>query len=424
MNCFYLTSYSLFSANGNRIFKTEYHILEIRERFKKHSRQFILRSCEHVTLHLKYFPNSGWPNLHDWLMQRCYEVSRTQNSDCNSETRGSILRHDYSSFNILWPLLEHIAILIPSLLTVFVKVAGVILPNNSHSISTKGSDDVFFSFQSVKLKATNAEAAHCSKDTNVKQLPGKDSAEFYSCQICKNSFPRKNILSGHASATSRETTSYCEMCVKSLSDNRNAVQQLRRRERLFSCNVCNKGFTSRSNLDNHIRVHTGERSYSCEMCYKSFTQRSNLKAHLQLHNGDRPFSCEICKKLFTQRSNLNTHLRVHSGERPFSCLICKKIFAHSSVLKRHTKVHSGERPFSCQICKKRFTQRFHLIRHFSVHSGKRPFSCEVCKKRFTERFNLKTHLRMHSGERPFSCKICNKMFSQSCAVKRHMKVHS
>jgi hypothetical protein len=41
-------------------------------------------------------------------------------------------------------MLEHIAILIPSLLIVLVKAAGVILPNNSLSISTTGSTNVFF----------------------------------------------------------------------------------------------------------------------------------------------------------------------------------------------------------------------------------------------------------------------------------------
>jgi hypothetical protein len=90
MNCFYVTCYSQFSANRASIIKREHHILEISERFKEHFRHFILRSCEHVTVHLNYFPISGWPNLNDWLKHRCYEVSRTQNSDCNSETRASM----------------------------------------------------------------------------------------------------------------------------------------------------------------------------------------------------------------------------------------------------------------------------------------------------------------------------------------------
>jgi uncharacterized Zn-finger protein len=179
----------------------------------------------------------------------------------------------------------------------------VILPSNSHPISTTCPDS-FFSFQSVKLNASSTEAAHCSKDANAKELLGEQSAEFYSCQICKNSFSRRNILSGHTNATTREITSYCEMCVKSLCDNRNAVQRHRGRERLFSCSLCNKGFTSRSNLDKHIRAHTGERPYSCEVCNKLFAQRSNLNKHLKVHTGERPFSCEVCKKRFTRRYDI------------------------------------------------------------------------------------------------------------------------
>jgi hypothetical protein len=46
MNCFYVTYFSLFSANRASIIKREEHIPDIRECFKKHSRQFILRRWE------------------------------------------------------------------------------------------------------------------------------------------------------------------------------------------------------------------------------------------------------------------------------------------------------------------------------------------------------------------------------------------
>jgi hypothetical protein len=154
----------------------------------------------------------------------------------------------------------------------------------------------FFFFQNIKLNETSTKAEHCSKDANGKQHLGEDSAELYSCQRCKNSLSHRDILSRRTGASSRETTSCCEMCVKLLSDNRNPVQRLRSRERPFSCNMCIKGFTSRSNVDNHIRVHTGEQPYSRKVCNKSFAQRFNPKAHLTLHSGERPFSCEICKK--------------------------------------------------------------------------------------------------------------------------------
>jgi uncharacterized Zn-finger protein len=217
---------------------------------------------------------------------------------------------------------------------------------------------------------------------------------LYSWQICKNSFSHRNILSGHTSESRRET-SHCQICVKTLSDNRNEVQRLRGHKRPFSCNIFNKGFTCRSNLDKHIRVHTGERQFSCEMCKKSFSRRCNLLTHLRIHTGERRSSCDVCKKKFARSSHVKCHVRCHSGEQQFSCGVCKKRFSSRSNLNAHLRMHSGERPFSCKICNKTFTVSSGLKGHLRLHSGEL-FSCHVCKKAFTLRYILNMHLKLHS----------------------------
>jgi KRAB domain-containing zinc finger protein len=115
---------------------------------------------------------------------------------------------------------------------------------------------------------------------------GEDSSElselhseghFGSCEKCKKLFSCSNNLSGHATVSSRKTTSHCEMCVTSFTHKRSAMRWFRGRELPFSCNVCNKTFSSPSKLEIHIRVHSGERPFSCEVYKKTFNQRSNLK---------------------------------------------------------------------------------------------------------------------------------------------------
>ena len=62
-------------------------------------------------------------------------------------------------------------------------------------------------------------------------------------------------------------------------------------------------------------------------------------AHLS-HSGKKPFYCDICEKEFKRRCNLNTHKLIHSGEKPYTCDTCEKAFNRRSNLNAHKLIHS------------------------------------------------------------------------------------
>ena len=51
------------------------------------------------------------------------------------------------------------------------------------------------------------------------------------------------------------------------------------------CMICSKTFALRSDLERHIRIHTGEKHYTCKVCQKTFSLGQTLKTHMKMHAG-------------------------------------------------------------------------------------------------------------------------------------------
>ncbi|KAG8551145.1 hypothetical protein GDO81_003982 [Engystomops pustulosus] len=196
-----------------------------------------------------------------------------------------------------------------------------------------------------------------------------------------------------------------------------------RGEKRFSCPVCGKWFTQKSNLIVHQRIHTREKPFSCLECGKCFSHKSNLVQHRRIHTGQKPHMCSDCGKSFIKKSDLVKHQRTHGMVRPFPCPECGKCFTLKSDMVRHQRNHTGQKPFTCSVCGKCFSLKSDLGRHERIHSGHKPFSCSYCGKCFTLKSNLLTHQRIHTGEKPFSCPQCYKSFTHKSNLVQHQRIH-
>ena len=140
------------------------------------------------------------------------------------------------------------------------------------------------------------------------------------------------VISSHTSTVVMDKTDCFNEGHEPSTQNLNSDTKIRTGEKPLSCPVCNKAFSYKSLLDEHVRSHTGERPFACTVCGKSFKRKSNLNEHSQIHTSEKqkqdrsgvmPLVCSVCDKAFTSKKNLVAHSKSHTAEKqPFTCQVC------------------------------------------------------------------------------------------------------
>ena len=171
------------------------------------------------------------------------------------------------------------------------------------------------------------------------------------------------------------------------------------------------------------------KKFICENCNKLFSSKGNLKNHiLKIHYNNRPFKCTFpnCTKAYSVETKLLAHERTHTGFKPFICQICQRSFNEKGNLKAHLKYHSEIRPFKCPLCEKSYKSNKHLKDHIKIEHYKiKNYHCEFCNKNFGRITTLKTHIKTHTKEKIFKCEFegCGKCFSLKANMKKHYANH-
>ena len=203
-------------------------------------------------------------------------------------------------------------------------------------------------------------------------------------------------------------------------------------ERKFVCNLCGKGFKTKSSLSQHGPSHTKDKQFKCtvEGCAKSFANSSGLFLHKKTAHDGVYHECPECGKRFGQKGNMNQHFKsVHGEEKTYKCDKCGVLFDTNPHLTRHIKaVHDRIRAFKCEHCAKSFGAAGTRKRHMEgVHSNIRyPCTWQGCTWTTKQKSMVKFHVRrVHTKEWSWECQLCEDQLDiwWGCIYPKEMDRH-
>uniref|UniRef100_A0A3Q3BRP5 Zinc finger protein 407 n=1 Tax=Kryptolebias marmoratus TaxID=37003 RepID=A0A3Q3BRP5_KRYMA len=190
----------------------------------------------------------------------------------------------------------------------------------------------------------------------------------------------------------------------------------------FMCKICNFATAQLGDARNHVKRHLGMREYKCDICW-AFVMKKHLNIHLLGKHGvgqrKEKFECELCDRSFSEKWALNNHMKLHNGEKPYKCAwpSCHYAFLNLSAMKDHYRTHT-EKSYLCDLCGFAGGTRHALTKHRRQHT-ERPFKCKLCNFASTTQSHLSRHKRVHTGEKPYRCPWCD---YSNCAenIRKHI----
>ena len=273
------------------------------------------------------------------------------------------------------------------------------------------------------LNGANDMSKNVLKRGRKKRPKNKDQFEVYQCDKCPY-VGKKDLLREHKRRL-HSIKFNCDQCDKSFGYNKDLNRHKRNVHCVaeYQCMECKKFFKTQRSLNVHGQVHQeNKEAFACQVCDKHYSTKYVLDNHVKSeHMGmKKSFMCPICGKSFTQKTSYRQHANVHAGIRPYVCDVCGKSFSYENALKAHKFIHNEVRQFQCQICDKRFLHKNSLRIHGNVHKESHNHMCTQCGLKFTQKQSLVRHERIHSGAKPYSCTICQKSFRDASIIRRHI----
>ncbi|XP_052782522.1 zinc finger protein 560-like [Mya arenaria] len=112
--------------------------------------------------------------------------------------------------------------------------------------------------------------------------------------------------------------------------------------KVFTCHFCSESYYNKDSYKQHILANnhvTDEQPLpdikTCDHCGKIFGSAMARTRHINRQHSEKKVHCSVCEKEFSCKSNLRQHMWTHTGQRP-RCEDCAIYFRSHRKLVEHT----------------------------------------------------------------------------------------
>uniref|UniRef100_A0A0K2THI2 C2H2-type domain-containing protein n=1 Tax=Lepeophtheirus salmonis TaxID=72036 RepID=A0A0K2THI2_LEPSM len=323
-----------------------------------------------------------------------------------------------------------------------------------HLYKTHGKETIDNNFSSEELTEILSPRPSNGKDSVNRSVVSKATHYFdetkgtqmLSCNLCSDSFLRKNDLWIHLESAHAAVLPVCRVCEDKFLDLAELKEHIElahgkrkpgpasktnahplSRSGSCQCLECGIILPERLSLSTHMKIvhSTMETDIGshCELCQKDFPSLLDLEAH---QKGKHP---NLNKRLQNLRDALFPEpkkMKLETDDEGNSALSVLSMSSVSSLVNdarcdvSPSKLRSST---ACPVCGVVLSPKTNINVHLRTHSGDRPYTCVLCLNKFRQKAHLMKHFRCahHQKMPPFVCQFCGcESFSSSNDLYRHI----
>lgn len=320
------------------------------------------------------------------------------------------------------------------------------LDEANSSVMEAGGDDDWITDDEVdeeELENIDIEMAF-KREYKERRLPRNTKEKNFMCDICGKQYSKHNLLRKHVVRHHKEEDGAklfpysCQHCENVYITERQLLHHQKQPPR--PCEVCGVIFKCIGLLWPHRRDHNSV----CQVCDKAFSGRNSLVQHMKIAHQEKNIPCPKCDKMFSFESFKNQHIAKAHPEKPlpYQCDKCDFSAMKKVSVKIHQKkAHTAKPPqYTCKDCNSKFTCEASYNTHVENHISRRSIVCHLCSQRFISDEEIQVHMKsnhkpstnknneentlsspLYNGELQYSCGVCNIIWSDEKQLTQHMQ---